>query len=237
MQRPDLRTLADERVVVLDGATGTGLQLLDLSLSDFDGLEGCNEVLNVSRPDAVAALHESYLEAGADAVLTNTFGGSSITLGEYELSERTREINRESARIARSVVDRFSTAERPRYVLGSLGPGTKLPSLGHVGFDELHAAYLEQARGLLEGEVDALLVETVYDLLQGKAAILACKDALAEFKSDTPLFATVTIETTGQMLVGSEIGAAFTALAPLGLDGIGLNCATGPDLMHEPLRY
>ncbi|MYI03605.1 MAG: methionine synthase [Chloroflexi bacterium] len=237
MQRPDLRTLADERVVVLDGATGTGLQLLDLSLSDFDGLEGCNEVLNVSRPDAVAALHESYLEAGADAVLTNTFGGSSITLGEYELSERTREINRESARIARSVVDRFSTAERPRYVLGSLGPGTKLPSLGHLGFDELHAAYLEQARGLLEGEVDALLVETVYDLLQGKAAILACKDALAEFKSDTPLFATVTIETTGQMLVGSEIGAAFTALAPLGLDGIGLNCATGPDLMHEPLRY
>ncbi|MCY3558570.1 MAG: methionine synthase [Chloroflexi bacterium] len=237
MQRPDLRTLADERVVVLDGATGTGLQLLDLSLSDFDGLEGCNEVLNVSRPDAVAALHESYLEAGADAVLTNTFGGSSITLGEYELSERTREINRESARIARSVVDRFSTAERPRYVLGSLGPGTKLPSLGHVGFDELHAAYLEQARGLLEGEVDALLVETVYDLLQGKAAILACKDALAEIKSDTLLFATVTIETTGQMLVGSEIGAAFTALAPLGLDGIGLNCATGPDLMHEPLRY
>ncbi len=237
MQRPDLRTLADERVVVLDGATGTGLQLLDLSLSDFDGLEGCNEVLNVSRPDAVAALHESYLEAGADAVLTNTFGGSSITLGEYDLSERTREINRESARIARSVVDRFSTASRPRYVLGSLGPGTKLPSLGHVGFDELHAAYLEQARGLLDGGVDALLVETVYDLLQGKAAILACKDALAEFNSDTPLFATVTIETSGQMLVGSEIGAAFTALAPLGLDGIGLNCATGPDLMHEPLRY
>ena len=237
MQRPDLRAAAAERVVVLDGATGTGLQLLDLSLSDFDGLEGCNEILNVSRPDAVAALHESYLEAGADAVLTNTFGGSSITLGEYELSERTREINRESARIARTVTDRFSTIDRPRYVLGSLGPGTKLPSLGHVGFDELHAAYLEQARGLLDGGVDALLVETVYDLLQGKAAILACKDALAEFKSDTPLFATVTIETTGQMLVGSEIGAAFTALAPLGLDGIGLNCATGPDLMHEPLRY
>ena len=222
---------------MLDGATGTGLQLLDLSLSDFDGLEGCNEVLNVSRPDAVASLHESYFEAGADAVLTNTFGGSSITLGEYDLSERTREINRESALIARSVADRFSTSDRPRYVLGSLGPGTKLPSLGHVGFDELHAAYLEQARGLLHGGVDALLVETVYDLLQGKAAILACKDALVEFQSDTPLFATVTIETTGQMLVGSEIGAALTALAPLGLDGIGLNCATGPDLMHEPLRY
>ena len=222
---------------MLDGATGTGLQLLDLSLSDFDGLEGCNEILNVSRPDAVAALHESYFQAGADAVLTNTFGASSITLGEYDLSERTREINRQSALIAGDVADRFSTAERPRFVLGSLGPGTKLPSLGHVGFDELHAAYLEQARGLLDGGVDALLVETVYDLLQGKAAILACKDALAEYKIDTPLFATVTIETTGQMLVGSEISAALTALAPLGLDGFGLNCATGPNLMHEPLRY
>ncbi len=237
MQRPDLRTAAAERVIVLDGATGTGLQLLDLSLSDFDGLEGCNEILNISRPDAVASLHESYLEAGADAVLTNTFGASTITLGDYDLSKRTREINRTSATIARGVADRFSTIERPRYVLGSIGPGTKLPTLGHVDFDELHAAYLEQARGLLDGGVDALLVETVYDLLQGKAAILACKDALAEFNSSAPLFATVTIETTGQMLVGSEIGAALTALAPLGLDGIGLNCATGPDLMHEPLRH
>ena len=229
--------MATERVVVLDGATGTGLQLLDLSLDDFDGLEGCNEILNVSRPDAVAALHESYFEAGADAVLTNTFGGSTITLGEYDLAERTREINRESSRIARKVADRFSTLERPRYVIGSLGPGTKLPSLGHVEFDEVHAAYLEQARGLLDGGVDALLVETVYDLLQGKAAILACRDALAERQLRTPLFGTVTIETTGQMLVGSEIGAALTSLATLGLDGIGLNCATGPDLMHEPLRY
>ena len=236
-QRPDLLALATERVVVLDGATGTGLQLLDLSLDDFDGLEGCNEILNVSRPDAVAALHESYFEAGADAVLTNTFGGSTITLGEYDLGERTREINRESSRIAREVADRFSTLERPRYVIGSLGPGTKLPSLGHVEFDEVHAAYLEQARGLLDGGVDALLVETVYDLLQGKAAILACRDALAERQLRTPLFGTVTIETTGQMLVGSEIGAALTSLATLGLDGIGLNCATGPDLMHEPLRY
>ena len=237
MPQPDLRTAVTEQVIVLDGATGTGLQLLDLPLSDFDGLEGCNEILNVSRPDAVAALHASYFEAGADAVLTNTFGGSAITLGEYELSARTREINAASSRIARETADRFSTPDWPRYVIGSLGPGTKLPSLGNVGFDELHAAYLDQARGLLDGGVDALLVETVYDLLQGKAAILACRDALAEFQSSTPLYATVTIETTGQMLVGSEIGAALTSLAPLGLDGIGLNCATGPDLMHEPLRH
>ena len=236
-ERPDFRVAAAERVIVLDGATGTGLQLLDLPDSDFDGLEGCNEILNLSRPDAVVSLHESYLDAGADAVLTNTFGGSSITLGEYELSERTREINRESAKIARRVVDGYSSSEWPRYAIGSLGPGTKLPTLGHVDFDALHLAYLEQARGLLEGGVDALLVETVYDLLQGKAAILACKDALAEFDSNVPLYGTVTIETTGQMLVGSEISAALTALSPLGLDGIGLNCATGPDLMHEPLRH
>ena len=235
--RARLLDLAAERVVVLDGATGTGLQLMDLSLADFDGLEGCNEMLNLSRPDAVEALHESYFSAGADAVLTNTFGGSAITLGEYDLAARTREINAASAHHARRVADRFSTPDRPRFAIGSLGPGTKLPSLGQIGFDELYAAYLEQARGLLDGEVDALLVETVYDLLQGKAAIIACQDAVAERGVATPLFATVTIETTGQMLVGSEIGAALTALAPLRLDGIGLNCATGPDLMHEPLRH
>ena len=235
--RAGLLDVAAERVVVLDGATGTGLQLMDLSLSDFDGLEGCNEILNLSRPDAVEALHESYLAAGADAVLTNTFGGSAITLGEYDLSERTREINAAAAAHARRLADRFATPARPRFAIGSLGPGTKLPSLGHVGFDELYAAYLEQARGLLDGDVDALLVETVYDLLQGKAAILACHDAVAERGVSIPVFGTVTIETTGQMLVGSEIGAALTALAPMRLDGIGLNCATGPDLMHEPLRY
>ena len=237
MQRSPFMQRVSEGVVVLDGATGTGLQLLDLSLDDFDGLEGCNEILNLSRPDAVEALHASYLEAGADAVLTNTFGGSAITLGEYDLSARTQELNRVSAELARSTADRMSTADWRRYVIGSLGPGTKLPSLGQVDFDALHAAYLDQALGLIEGGVDALLVETVYDLLQGKAAILACRDALARLRSGIPLFATVTIETTGQMLVGSEIGAALTAFAPLRLDGIGLNCATGPDLMREPLRY
>ncbi len=236
-ERSKLLELAAQRALVLDGATGTGLQALDLPLSDFDGLEGCNEVLNLSCPQAVEALHASYLEAGADAVLTNTFGGSAITLGEYDLAARTRELNAASARIARRTADRFSAADAPRFAVGSLGPGTKLPSLGQIEFDQLHAAYLEQARGLLDGGVDALLVETVYDLLQGKAAILACRDALSERGLETPIFATVTIETTGQMLVGSEIGAALTALAPLGLAGIGLNCATGPELMHEPLRF
>ena len=237
MPRPTLLDAAAQRAIVLDGATGTGIQTMDLPLSDFDGLEGCNEILNLSCPQAVRALHASYLEAGADAVLTNTFGASAVTLAEYDLAERTREINAAAARHARAVADQFTTTDAPRFAIGSIGPGTKLPSLGQINFDQLHAAYLEQARGLLDGDVDALLVETVYDLLQGKAAILACRDALDERNLDTPIFATVTIETTGQMLVGSEIAAALTALAPLGLAGVGLNCATGPDLMHEPLRF
>ncbi len=235
--RSRLLDWVDEQVLVLDGATGTGLQAMALSDADFDGLEGCNEVLNLSRPDAIEALHAGYLEAGAGAVLTNTFGGTTITLDEYGLGARAREINAASARIARRTVDRFSTPARPRFAIGSLGPGTKLPTLGQIGFDQLHAGYLEQALGLVEGGVDALLVETVYDLLQGKAAIIACKDACREAGIPLPIFCTVTIETTGQMLVGSEIGAALTALAPFELDGIGLNCATGPDFMHEPLRY
>ena len=235
--RSRLLDWVDEQVLVLDGATGTGLQAMALSDADFDGLEGCNEVLNLSRPDAIEALHAGYFEAGAGAVLTNTFGGTTITLDEYGLGGRAREINAASARIARRAADRFSTPARPRFAIGSLGPGTKLPSLGQIGFDELHAGYLEQARGLIEGGVDALLVETVYDLLQGKAAIIACKDACREAGVKLPIFCTITIETTGQMLVGSEIGAALTALAPFELDGIGLNCATGPEFMHEPLRY
>ena len=237
MPRPTLLDAAAQRAIVLDGATGTGIQTMDLPLSDFDGLEGCNEILNLSCPQAVQALHASYLQAGADAVLTNTFGASAVTLAEYDLAERTREINAAAARHARAAADQFTTTDAPRFAIGSIGPGTKLPSLGQINFDQLHAAYLEQARGLLDGDVDALLVETVYDLLQGKAAILACRDALDERNLDTPIFATVTIETTGQMLVGSEIAAALTALAPLGLAGVGLNCATGPDLMHEPLRF
>ena len=235
--RSRLLDWADRHVLVLDGATGTGLQAMELSDADFAGLDGCNEMLNLSRPDAVEALHAGYFEAGAGAVLTNTFGGTTATLDEYGIGGRAREINAASARIARRAADRFSTAEQPRFAIGSLGPGTKLPSLGQISFDDIHAGYLEQARGLVEGGVDALLVETVYDLLQGKAAIIACKDACRELGVALPIFCTVTLETTGQMLVGSEIGAALTALAPFDLDGIGLNCATGPDFMHEPLRY
>ena len=235
--RPLLLDALQERVLILDGATGTALQSLNLTDEDFGGLDGCNEYLCITRPDAVERMHRSYLDVGVDGILTNSFGGSSIVLAEYGIADRTREINREAAAIARRTADSYATPERPRFVVGSMGPGTKMPSLGQVPFDEVHAAYYEQALGLIEGDVDALLVETVYDLLQAKAAIIATKDALVALNRELPILCTVTIETTGQMLMGSEIGAALTTLEPLGLAALGINCATGPDMMHEHLRY
>ena len=229
---------ARQRPVIFDSATGTGLQGFRLSPDDFGGLDGCNEYLNVCNPDIVRRLHRLNLEVGIDAVLTNSFGATSVTLAEYDLADRTYEINAAAARLARESADAFTARDgRPRWVAGSMGPGTKLPTLGQIDFDTLSAAYREQARGLLDEGVDVLLVETVYDLLQGKAAIIGAQDAFAEAGREAPIFVSVTIETTGQMLVGSEIGAAVTALAPLGIDALGINCATGPELMHEHLRY
>ena len=229
---------ARRRPVIFDSATGTGLQGFRLTPDDFGGLDGCNEYLNVCNPDIVRRLHRLNLAVGIDAVLTNSFGATSVTLAEYDLADRAYEINAAAARLARESADAFSARDgRPRWVAGSMGPGTKLPTLGQIDFDTLSAAYREQARGLLDEGVDVLLVETVYDLLQGKAAIIGAQDAFAEAGRETPIFVSVTIETTGQMLVGSEIGAAVTALAPLGIDALGINCATGPELMHEHLRY
>ncbi len=230
-------TALTERVLVADGAMGTMLQAADLSLADFDGLEGCNEILNVTRPDAVAGVHEAYFEAGADAVETNTFGANWANLAEYDIEDRIHELALAGARIAREVADRYSTPERRRFVLGSIGPGTKLPTLGHVHFTKLRDAYFEQAAGMIEGGADVLLVETAQDLLQAKAAIIGSKRAMAEAGVRLPIIAHVTVETTGTMLLGSEIGAALTALEPLDIDLIGLNCATGPAEMSEHLRY
>ena len=229
---------ARRRPVIFDSATGTGLQGFRLTPDDFGGLDGCNEYLNVCNPGVVRRLHRLNLEVGIDAVLTNSFGATSVTLAEYDLAGRAYEINAAAARLARESADAFSARDgRPRWVAGSMGPGTKLPTLGQIDFDTLSAAYREQARGLLDGGADVLLVETVYDLLQGKAAIIGAQDAFAEAGREAPILVSVTIETTGQMLVGSEIGAAVTALAPLGIDALGINCATGPELMHEHLRY
>jgi 5-methyltetrahydrofolate--homocysteine methyltransferase len=216
---------------------GTMLQASDATLDDFADYEGCNEILNVTRPDIVTGVHEAYLEAGADCVTTNSFGANLSNLGEYGISDRIGELSLASARLARAAADRWATPGRPRWVLGSMGPGTKLPTLGHITFRELRDAYQANAEGLLRGGADALIVETCQDLLQAKAAIIGCKRAAAQLAPDSLIIAQVTIETTGAMLLGSEIAAALTALEPLGIDMIGLNCATGPGEMSEHLRY
>jgi len=233
-----LRGALAERIVIADGAMGTELQAADLAAADFDGHEGCNEVLNVTRPDVVRAIHHAYLTAGADCVTTNTFGANLGNLSEYGIPERIGELSQAGAALAREVADGFTAADgRPRWVLGSIGPGTKLPTLGHVTFRELRDSYYENAAGLLRGGADALIIETCPDLLQAKAAIIGTKRALSDLAPRAVVIASLTIETTGTMLLGTEIGAALTALAPLGIDVIGLNCATGPDLMSEHLRY
>ncbi len=222
-----------ERVVVADGAMGTMLQAAELTVDDFQGLEGCNEILNVSRPDVVRGVHEAYFRAGSDAVETNTFGANWANLGEYAIVDRIRELARAGAALAREVAGGYPG----RWVLGSVGPGTKLPTLGHVPYATLRDAYQEQVAGMIEGGADAIIVETCQDLLQAKSAIIGAKRAMRSLGTTVPLIAHVTVETTGTMLLGSEIGAALTALEPLGVDLIGLNCATGPAEMSEHLRY
>ena len=216
---------------------GTMLQGYDLTMADFDQLEGCNEVLNRTRPDIVRAIHDAYFEVGVDAVETNTFGTNLSALGEYGISEQIFDLAERAARIARESADAYSTADRARWVLGSVGPGTKLPTLGHVSYRHLRDAYQTQVEGMLSGGIDAVLIETSQDLLQTKAATLGAKRALAHAGRDLPVIVHVTVETTGTMLLGSEIGAALTALEPLGIDLIGLNCATGPAEMSEHLRH
>ncbi|WP_327167174.1 methionine synthase [Streptomyces subrutilus] len=233
-----LREALATRVVVADGAMGTMLQEQDPTLEDFQQLEGCNEVLNVTRPDIVRTVHEAYFSVGVDCVETNTFGANFAALAEYDIPERNFELSQAGARIAREVADEFTVSTgRQRWVLGSMGPGTKLPTLGHIGYARIRDAYQVNAEGLIAGGADALLVETTQDLLQTKSSIVGAHRAMAALGVSVPLICSVTVETTGTMLLGSEIGAALTALEPLGIDMIGLNCATGPAEMSEHLRY
>ncbi|MFI1376237.1 methionine synthase [Streptomyces longwoodensis] len=233
-----LREALTTRVVVADGAMGTMLQAQEPTLADFQQLEGCNEILNVTRPDIVRSVHEAYFAAGVDCVETNTFGANHAALSEYDIPGRITELSEAGARVARESADAFTAGDgRPRWVLGSMGPGTKLPTLGHAPYTTLRDAYQANAEGLITGGADALIVETTQDLLQTKAAVLGARRALDAAGTDLPLIVSVTVETTGTMLLGSEIGAALTALEPLGIDMIGLNCATGPAEMSEHLRY
>jgi 5-methyltetrahydrofolate--homocysteine methyltransferase len=232
-------TALSERVLVFDGATGTNLQLMDLHPEDFGGehLAGCNEVLVATKPDAIDRLHRSFLEVGCDVVETDTFGSFSIVLAEYGLEDRATELSRTATDIARRAADAYSTPGKPRFVAGSIGPGTKFPTLGQIPYADLRASYVEQARAILEGGADLFIIETMFDLLGAKAAINACRLAMAEVGRRIPLQVQVTIELTGRMLPGTEIGAALTALEAMQIDVIGLNCATGPQEMGEPLRY
>ncbi|MEV6400778.1 methionine synthase, partial [Streptomyces sp. NPDC051907] len=233
-----LREALATRVVVADGAMGTMLQAQDPTLEDFENLEGCNEILNVTRPDIVRSVHSAYFGVGVDCVETNTFGANFAALAEYDIPERVFELSESGARIAREVADEFTASTgQQRWVLGSMGPGTKLPTLGHAPYTTLRDAFQQNAEGMIAGGADALLVETTQDLLQTKAAILGARRALDATGANLPVICSVTVETTGTMLLGSEIGAALTALEPLGIDMIGLNCATGPAEMSEHLRY
>ncbi|MGW3291587.1 methionine synthase [Streptomyces sp. NPDC001002] len=233
-----LREALATRVVVADGAMGTMLQAQEPTLEDFENLEGCNEILNITRPDIVRSVHEEYFGAGVDCVETNTFGANHSAMAEYDIADRVYELAEAGARIARETADDFGARDgRQRWVLGSIGPGTKLPTLGHIGYATLRDGFQANAEGLLAGGADALIVETTQDLLQTKSSILGARRAMESTGVEVPLLVSMAFETTGTMLLGSEIGAALTALEPLGIDMIGLNCSTGPAEMSEHLRY
>ncbi len=237
MTRPHLLDALQDQVLLCDGGMGSRVQMLDLDVErDYWDRENCTEVLNLSRPELVREIHRGYFAAGADMVETNSFGGSPITLSEFDLGERAHEINRIAAELAREAADSFSDG-RHRYVIGSIGPGTKLPSLGNIAYDPLEAALAEQSRGLIAGGVDALLIETCQDTLQIKAAVNGAKLARLEAGTDTPIFVQVTVETTGTLLVGPDIAAAATVVHALDIPMLGLNCATGPQEMAEHVRW
>ncbi|MFG3341129.1 methionine synthase [Glycomyces sp. NPDC048151] len=231
-----LETL-QRRVVIADGGMGTMLQTFDPTMEDYDGFEGLTDILCLTRPDIVLGIHDAYLAAGADCIETNSFNANYGGLVEYDIVERARELARAAASLARQKADEYATPEWPRFVLGSMGGGTRLPTLGHAPMALLRDHYQECSAGLIEGGADAILVETAQDLLQAKAAVIGAKRANKALGTNVPVIAQVTVETTGTMLVGGEIGAALTSLAALGIDLIGLNCATGPAEMSEHIRY
>lgn len=235
MSHPFLKKL-NEKVLVFDGAMGTNLQTLNLTSQDFGGKDGCNEYLVVSKPDAIRSVHESFLKAGCDVIETNTFGSNRIVLAEYGLEERVVELNEKAARLAKEIAQKYATADQPRFVMGSVGPGTKLPSLGHIGFNELREIYKEQYKGLVAGGVDGLIIETCQDLLQTKIAIIAAVEYFKETGRRLPIIAQVTLETSGTMLLGTDIQAVITTLEMFPVDVIGINCATGPAEMAGHVR-
>lgn len=223
----------DQPLLIFDGACGTNLQLMDIPDAAWKDREGCNELLSITAPDIITALHRSFIDVGAQVLETNTFGATRIVLAEYGLEDKVREINTAAVRNARQAIGTLSG----RYVAGSLGPTTKLVSLGHISQDALEAAYREQAEALIEAGVDAIIIETCQDLLQVKTAVLAVLDTARDAGREVPVLVSVTIEATGTMLVGSDIGAICATLEPFPIFSLGLNCATGPSDMESHIRY
>src|SRR5215467_16346428 len=234
---PDFLQTVRERVVVYDGAMGTNIHKHNPTLDDYWGRENCNEILVLSRPDIIRDVHASFLKVGCDVIETDTFNGTSIVLNEFGFADRVRELNVAAVKLAKDVAAQFSTQDKPRFVAGSIGPTTKMPSLGHIGYEEMLKAYQEQASALIEGGVDILLIETCFDLLQAKIAAVGALDAMKKARKRLPLQVQVTLQESGTMLLGTEIGAALTALEPFDVDAIGLNCATGPKEMNDAVRY
>src|SRR5208337_481655 len=234
---PNFLQTVQERVVVYDGAMGTNIQLRQPTPDDYWGKENCSEVLVLSRPDIIRDVHAAFLQVGCDVVETNTFGATRTVLTEFDLADRVREINLAAVKLAREAAQQFSTKDKPRFVAGSMGPTTKLPSLGHITFDAMVEAYEEQAAALIEGGVDILLIETAQDLLQAKIATVAVIEAMRKAGKRLPVTVQVTLQESGTMLLGTEIGAALTAFEPYDIDIIALNCATGPAEMNEAVRY
>jgi len=233
----DFLKAVQERVVIYDGAMGTSVQAYDLGVDEFWGKEGYNDVLVLSRPDIVKEIHAAYFDAGCDVVETNTFSSTRIVMAEYDMQHQVHEVNLAAAKLAREVAASYSSNGRKRFVSGSMGPTTKLPSLGHIGFDDMAATYTEQAVALIDGGVDVLLLETCQDILQAKAGLVGIFDALKKTGKNIPVQVQVTLEATGTMLLGTEIGAALTTLEMFDVAIIGMNCATGPKEMNDGVRY
>ena len=231
--------LIKEKIVVFDGAMGSSLQAQELTIEEWGGseFENCSENLLYTKPEAIEKVHVDFLEAGVDVIETNSFGGSGVVLAEFGIEEKTYDVNKRAAELAKRLAADYSDNVLKRFVAGSIGPGTKLPTLGHIGYRDLRAAYSEQVKGLVDGGSDILIVETCQDLLQTKAALDAIFDLFKSRKSSIPVIAQVTIETFGTMLNGTEIGAALAALEPYPIDVIGMNCGTGPKQMAESLKY